>query len=72
MTRMISAIYEDGAFRPTESIEGMPEHMPVRLTIEDGRSPMSLRDRALALQSQFTSRPYDGSEVLDQRRESDR
>ena len=36
MTRMISAIYEDGAFRPTEPIADLPEHTPVRLTVEQG------------------------------------
>ena len=34
MTRMISAIYENGAFRPTEPIGDLPEHTPVRLTVE--------------------------------------
>ena len=36
MTRMISAIYESGAFRPTEPIADLPEHTPVRLTVEQG------------------------------------
>ena len=48
MTRMISAIYENGAFRPTEPIEGMPDHMPVRLTFEDGSNlPLGVSGRAL-------------------------
>ena len=34
MTRMISAIYENGAFRPTEPIGDLAEHTPVRLTVE--------------------------------------
>ncbi len=34
--------------------------------------PTALRDRLLALQHRFISPPYDGSEVVDQRRESDR
>ena len=36
MTRVISAIYENGAFRPTEPIADLPEHTPVRLTVEQG------------------------------------
>jgi len=32
----------------------------------------ALRDRLLALQHGFMSPPYDGSEVVDERRESDR
>ena len=32
----------------------------------------ALRDRLLALQHRFISPPYDGSEVVDQRRESGR
>jgi len=35
-------------------------------------SPTALRDRLLALQRQFISPPYDGNEVVDQRREWDR
>ena len=31
-----------------------------------------LRDRVVALQTHFISLPYDGSEIVDQRRESDR
>jgi len=31
-----------------------------------------LRDRVVALQTRFVSFPYDGSEIVDQRRESDR
>lgn len=34
MTRMISAIYENGAFRPTEPVGDLPEHTPVRLTLD--------------------------------------
>ena len=34
MTRMISAIYENGAFRPTEPVGDLAEHTPVRLTVE--------------------------------------
>lgn len=34
MTRTISAIYENGAFRPTEPIADLAEHTPVRLTVE--------------------------------------
>ena len=34
--------------------------------------PNELHDRMVALQRQFTSPPYDGNEVVDQRRESDR
>ena len=34
--------------------------------------PTALRDRLLALQHRFISPPYLGSEVVDQRRESDR
>ena len=30
---MISAIYENGAFRPTEPVGDLPEHTPVRLTV---------------------------------------
>jgi len=33
--------------------------------------PNELHDRLAALQRQFTSPPYDGNEVVDQRRESD-
>ena len=34
--------------------------------------PNELHDRLVALQRQFTSPPYDGNEVVDERRESDR
>jgi len=40
--------------------------------LRNAASPTVLRDRLLALQRQFISPPYDGSEVVDQRRESDR
>ena len=49
MTRMISAIYENGAFRPTEPVGDLPEHTPVRLTVEqEGVVPAG--KRALGMQ----------------------
>lgn len=47
MTRMISAIYENGAFRPTEPIGDLPEHVRVQLTVT---SPDIPPKRALGLQ----------------------
>ena len=41
-------------------------------SLHNGAPPTALHDRLLALQHRFTSPPYDGSEVVDQRRESDR
>ena len=36
---------------------------------QNDAQPTALRDRLLALQHRFISTPYDGSEVVDQRRE---
>ena len=44
MTRTISAVFENGTFRPTEPIGDMPEHTTVRLTVEqDTVAPASKR-----------------------------
>ena len=57
------------AVRHGEAVEIVEAGRPVVRCVSP---PASLRDRVLALQQHFTSRPYDGSEVIDQRRESDR
>lgn len=41
-------------------------------SLRNAGAPSTLRDRLLALQHRFVSSPYDGSEVVDQRRESER
>jgi len=41
-------------------------------TLPNAAPAMTLRDRLLALQHRFLSPAYDGSEVVDQRRESER
>ncbi len=44
MTRTISAVFDNGAFRPTEPIGDLPEHTPVRLTVErEGGMPAGKR-----------------------------
>ena len=57
------------AVRQGEAVEIVEHGRPVVRCVSP---PAPLRDRVLALQRRFTSRPYDGSEVVDQRRESDR
>lgn len=49
MTRSITAIYENGVFRPAQPVKDVPEHASVRLTVEisSGETP---RKRVLGLQ----------------------
>ena len=49
MTRTIPAIYENGVFRPTQPVDGLPEHAPVQLTIE-APTPTPGQQRLLGLQ----------------------
>jgi predicted DNA-binding antitoxin AbrB/MazE fold protein len=49
MVRSISAIFENGVFRPTEPVNGLEERAAVRLTIEPTANPSSEK-RILGLQ----------------------
>ena len=55
------------AVRQGEAVEIVEDGRPVVRCVS---SPATLRERLLTLQRRFISRPYDGSEVIDQRRES--
>lgn len=34
MTRTFNAVFEDGVLRPLESLDGLPEHVRVKVTVE--------------------------------------
>jgi len=57
------------AVRQGEAVEIVEHGRPVVRCVSP---PATLRDRLLALQRHFISPPYAGSEVIDQRRESER
>jgi hypothetical protein len=72
MTTTLTATFDGKVLIPSGKLD-LPRDTPLRLRVESPvDAPLPLRDRAAALQRRFTSRAYEGSEVLDQRRESDR
>lgn len=73
----IATVVHDARIDVDPSLNG--QHVRVIILAADAEPPTpnvapptTLRDLLLALQHQFVSPPYEGSEVVDERRKSDR
>ena len=71
----IAAVVRDAHIEVDPALEG--KHVRVIILTSESLSDATpargtLAERVVALQKRFTSLPYHGSEIVDQRRESDR
>ena len=77
LSQTIAAVVHDARIDVDPSLNGQRVRVIVLSTgvetpLLNAAQPTALRERLAALQSRFVSPPYPGSEVVDQRRESDR